>query len=662
MNTRERSEACITNSNNVLLVLSSSGYGDLAANFCGKVTPVEDANSDVPDLSEKTVYLCGDLSKASLIDLRAARRVFVVGDLTKENNSGECDERWTMVDYGRVPISVHGIGVYYRRFFNASFDFFHMICSEHTFQSLTESTKPGKARRTGIYLTPVERDVEGLQFRLLRCSTNLSGPTENFRATDLMIVDALNQEAASIFQNAGALNHVLAQVYHNTPAAAEQKQLKATISAHADKTKDMPTNGIMAFCTFYENLDQLRPLASDRFDYGYKGTSALTRLRFRLKEEVDHGDGQLPDKFSITLYPNSVFFMPLSTNRLYTHEIVSSTLDASMLPTRLGYVVRCSSAEAVYKDNQTFLKQNGMLVPLAQPTIEGIEELRKLYAEENKTSRFVDYGDRFSFSMNQGDYCAPHYNPADEFRSYILHTPVNLFEQLRSSLTFEDLGKGRQAAVITKIDGSGRVPIVRTTTAYGGAAWAFGSLHSSLASQIQRDASLSVRFNNAMIEKYTTAYATMGSHSDQALDLEDNSFIALFSCYENPEIVESQRKLIVESKERKGETFEVPLVHNSVVVFSLAANRRFRHKIVLDTGGDVADNDWLGVTFRTSKTLVRFIGGAACFADGTRLLLADDNQRREFFELRRRENAEVNFQYPQLTYTISESDMLPPVL
>jgi hypothetical protein len=99
--------------------------------------------------------------------------------------------------------------------------------------------------------------------------------------------------------------------------------------------------------------------------------------------------------------------MPLSTNRLYTHEIRPSTLDAELLPTRLGYVVRCSSAEAVHKREHTFLKMDGKLVKLVPPTPEGMKELRKLYAEENKTQAFIDYGDKFLFSMNTGDYIAP---------------------------------------------------------------------------------------------------------------------------------------------------------------------------------------------------------------------------------------------------------------
>ena len=82
-------------------------------------------------------------------------------------------------------------------------------------------------------------------------------------------------------------------------------------------------------------------------------------------------------------------------------------LDAELLPTRLGYVVRCSSTEAVYKNGHTFLKTDEKLVKLAPPTPDGINELRKLYAEENKTPAFIDYGGKFLFSMNTGDYIAP---------------------------------------------------------------------------------------------------------------------------------------------------------------------------------------------------------------------------------------------------------------
>jgi hypothetical protein len=413
MCTTELAEARIEDASNLLVAPAKLQDNKLIRDFFGSVITPEDLASGSLDLAQKTVYLCGDICGIYGISgrqLNAAARVFVVRELSHGYRDG-VDGPWTLVDLGRVPIRVHGVGVYYRRFFELDADHFGRIRAEHAFQFLTESTKPGTAHRSGIYLTPVTRSGDELHFRLLRCSTNLSGPTESFRPTDTRVVEDLNREAAAVFRNHAPLNHVLAQIYHNTPATAERKQSKAKISAHADKTKDMPVNGVMAFCTFYDRLEKLRPLTEDAFDHGVKGASGLTRLHFRLKEPTEGRDeGAFPSQFTLTLYPGSVFFMPLSTNRLYTHEIRPSTLDAELLPTRLGYVVRCSSAEAVHKNGHTFLKaagDAGDLVKLEPPTPAGMDELRRLYAEENRTSSFIDYGDEFLFSMNTGDYIAP---------------------------------------------------------------------------------------------------------------------------------------------------------------------------------------------------------------------------------------------------------------
>jgi hypothetical protein len=403
MRTTSRTEARLEAAGTILVAPPASRDDDLIRDFHGSAITPEDLASGSPDLRHKTVYLSGDIAAIDRRRLDAAARVFVIRELSHGHRE-DAGERWQPVDLGRVPVSTHGAGVYYRRFFDPGEDHFGRIRSEHAFQSLTESTKPGTAHRTGIYLTPVTRDGDDLHFRLLRCSTNLSGPTENFSATDTRIVDALNAEAATIFRDHAPLNHVLAQIYHNTPPTPERRQAKAKISAHADKTKDMPVNGIIAFCTFYDRLDTLRPLDGDPFDQGLNGVSGLTRLVFRRKEPAG---APPPHQFTVTLYPNSVFFMPLSTNRLYTHEIRPSTLDAAVLPTRLGYVVRCSNAEAVHRDGHTWLKTGGELVPLEPPTPEGMDELRRLYAEENRSQAFIDYGDELPFSMNTGDYRAP---------------------------------------------------------------------------------------------------------------------------------------------------------------------------------------------------------------------------------------------------------------
>lgn len=249
---------------------------------------------------------------------------------------------------------------------------------------------------------------------------------------------------------------------------------------------------------------------------------------------------------------------------------------------------------------------------------------------------------------------------ADEILSCAVPTDENLFAELSASARWEDVGKGRRGAVLTRTDEAGGVPLVRTTTRYGSPAQRFRAVHERLARQIQERAALSVGFNNALIESYTNAYTTMGGHSDQALDLADESFIAVFSCYRDPE-ASPPRKLIFESKGSDGEKFEIPLTHHSVVAFSVDTNRRLRHKIVWDAPARTADNPWLGVTFRTSKTVVRFRDGDAWLPQGERLTVADDEQSREFYRLRRRENRETDFIYPLLTYTISESDLMPPV-
>jgi hypothetical protein len=254
----------------------------------------------------------------------------------------------------------------------------------------------------------------------------------------------------------------------------------------------------------------------------------------------------------------------------------------------------------------------------------------------------------------------PNYKIADEIRTYPILTEGNLFEALLASVQFEDVGKGRQGAVLTQIDESGRIPIVRTTTRYSTPAQCFRLLHEQLAQQIQNIASLSVGFNNALIEIYSNTYTTMGSHSDQALDLVDESFIAIFSCYKYPEVANPSRKLLVELKGSGGDNIAIPLTHNSVVLFSVNSNRRLKHKIVLDNFNPTPENQWLGITFRTSKTFVQFRDKAPYFLDDARLTLANDEQKQEFYHLRRRENNEMDFTYPQITYTISESDMMIP--
>ena len=243
---------------------------------------------------------------------------------------------------------------------------------------------------------------------------------------------------------------------------------------------------------------------------------------------------------------------------------------------------------------------------------------------------------------------------ADEFRTWLLPTTDNPFEALLASVLFDDVANGRRGTVLVKVDADG-IPIVRTTTPYRAPAQPFRDIHDRLAQQIRGDASCA--FNNALVEHYTNVYATMKRHSDQALDLADESSIAVYSCYRDPR--QPTRRLIVKSKESDA-SFEILLAHGSVVAFSLDTNRRFTHAIALCA--NAPDNEWLGITFRTSRTFVRFVDGHPRLSNGERLTLANDEQRREFFQLRRRENDETGFRYPSISYTISESDLRLPEL
>ena len=141
---------------------------------------------------------------------------------------------------------------------------------------------------------------------------------------------------------------------------------------------------------------------------------------------------------------------------------------------------------------------------------------------------------------------------SDKILTFDVSTEADLFAVLFDSVSWEDVGKGRRGAVLARIDEAGGVPLVRTTTQYGSPTQRFQAVHEGLAQQIQERLAHPVGFNNALIETYTNAYTTMGSHSDQALDLADDSFIAVFSCYRHPD-VRPLRKLIVESKDSGGE-------------------------------------------------------------------------------------------------------------
>ena len=404
-------ENSLSHSKNILIDLTDQNSNDadlnyLLTHFCGNTVSCFE---DIPWLNDThRIYVVGDLAKLDgYFNEQVALLVIKEFSFNIEPIS---NATLTTISHGQVPLNIHGAGVYYRKLFSDECDYFSKIKAEHDFQQLTESNKPSTALRKGIYISKVTQTNakdEQLHFHLLRCSSNLTGATDNLRETDHHVVNLVNEAAKYDFTQPTDLNHVLAQIYENKAKDENNpKDVKAKIKAHSDKTKDMPKAGLIAFCTFYENskFAELTPSKTDTFDWCYKKSSALTRLIFKLKPSVT--DESLVKEFTVTLYPNSVFIIPLSTNRLYTHEIRPSVLNIDKIPIRMGYVIRCSNLEAVYTNDKTFIKENDELIEMKNINDENMLDLRDAYYKENKYQSHVDYG-TVHFSMNSGDYKKP---------------------------------------------------------------------------------------------------------------------------------------------------------------------------------------------------------------------------------------------------------------
>ena len=246
------------------------------------------------------------------------------------------------------------------------------------------------------------------------------------------------------------------------------------------------------------------------------------------------------------------------------------------------------------------------------------------------------------------------------FKTLTLDYETNLFPTLSTITKFEPVIKGRQGTVLVDSSSDTEVPIVRTTTKYTKPAQKFKSIHREIATAIATKSKTDLKqdpelkFNNALIEIYDDRYRKMGFHSDQALDLVPDSHIAIFTCYEDPTTLTSNstRKLIVIPKsDPKATPLEIPMTHNSVIMFSLETNSKHLHKIVLTSAPSKTKNRWLGITFRQSTPI-----------DPTSLRLATEEECKQFYMLRSTENRSQIFTYPPLEYTISPSDLLKPTV
>jgi hypothetical protein len=242
----------------------------------------------------------------------------------------------------------------------------------------------------------------------------------------------------------------------------------------------------------------------------------------------------------------------------------------------------------------------------------------------------------------------------DRFIVINLNYDTNLFDELANSVIWNNVTNGRKGAILVDCK-DGILPIVRTTTIYNKPVQSFSPIHYKIINSIKNNFSKNVEFNNGLIEIYDRNYRSMKFHSDQSLDLVKDSYIGIFSCYDCDKQFDI-RTLKIQEK-ATGNSFEIKLEPNSVVLFSYETNYKYLHKIILESNTN--NNKWLGITFRLSNTFIKFIDGKPIInSNNKELILANYEQKKEFYEQRSKENNSIEFEYPEINYTISPSDLM----
>ena len=231
-----------------------------------------------------------------------------------------------------------------------------------------------------------------------------------------------------------------------------------------------------------------------------------------------------------------------------------------------------------------------------------------------------------------------------------------LFDELSQACEFESFPLWRGAILTLNEDGA--IPIVRTTTRYTKPSQPFSPAHYDLVERIRSVANKEhLVLNNAMVEIYDPTYKKMKWHSDQALDLACNSYICIYSCYEDEnEDPAALRRLVLKRKGSQDET-SISMEHDSVIIFSTETNGDYVHKIV--GGSKPSKGQWLGVTLRQSKTFITYAAdGLPYFTQqrklGPALTMATEHEQNEFYRHKSQENKVVNYAYPRIDYTLSQ--------
>jgi len=238
----------------------------------------------------------------------------------------------------------------------------------------------------------------------------------------------------------------------------------------------------------------------------------------------------------------------------------------------------------------------------------------------------------------------------------------NIFNQLLDSTIFEDITKGRKGTNLLIMNNG--IPLVRTTTNYNKPAQIIKPIHKKILDLVidkfYNQYQKKIDINNIMIELYTQDYRKMGWHTDQTQDLKKDSYICVFSCYEKETQPQDIRKLKIKNK-KDNTCSELLLDNNSVVIFSTNTNKDHVHKIVLDSTKP-SNNRWIGMTMRFSDTFIEFINNKVFFVESKKeLKKANQEDIINIRKYKKEENNNSEFEYPELDFSLSNSDFMEPV-
>jgi hypothetical protein len=218
-----------------------------------------------------------------------------------------------------------------------------------------------------------------------------------------------------------------------------------------------------------------------------------------------------------------------------------------------------------------------------------------------------------------------------------------IYKDIYNTTTFEEIIKDRFSAHYVKLEDN-KIPIMRTTMKHKSI-----NIFTPIIMDIIKE--IGIEFNTCNVELYKKNYKKMKWHTDISLDLKNDSYICIYSCYQS-ELNEPSRKLVVKNK-TNGDIESFILEHNSIVLFSTEFNKNHIHKIELIND---RDNDWIGITMQQSKT---FIGKDLYFIDEPRkkITKATNEQTLEFYKYKSLENKNIDFEYPLIDYTLNDSKM-----